>query len=67
MAVVQIAPATFWWTIQGPFGFRVNATINVTEMRWFFILLSLRKLVTNKRYLCCIVDPTLAVRYRAPS
>lgn len=33
MAVEQVGPATFQWTIQGPFGFRVNTTIKVTEMR----------------------------------
>jgi uncharacterized membrane protein len=33
MAVVQIAPATFRWTIQGPFGFRVKTTIKISEIR----------------------------------
>lgn len=33
MTVVQIAPAIFRWTIQGPFGFRVKTTIKITEMR----------------------------------
>ena len=33
MAVVQIAPATFRWTIQGPFGFRAMTVIKITEMR----------------------------------
>ncbi len=33
MAVEQIGPATFRWTIQGPLGLRVNSTIKVTEER----------------------------------
>jgi Polyketide cyclase / dehydrase and lipid transport len=33
MAVEQIGPATFRWTIQGPLGIRVNSTIKVTEER----------------------------------
>ena len=33
MAVEQVAPATFRWTIQGPVGIRVNSTIKVTEER----------------------------------
>jgi uncharacterized membrane protein len=33
MAVEQVAPATFRWTIQGPLGIRVNSTIKVTEER----------------------------------
>jgi uncharacterized membrane protein len=33
MAVEQVGPATFEWTIQGPLGIRVNTTIKVTEVR----------------------------------
>jgi uncharacterized membrane protein len=33
MAVEQIGPATFRWTIQGPLGIRVNWTIRVTQQR----------------------------------
>jgi uncharacterized membrane protein len=33
MAVEQIDPATFRWTIQGPLGSRVNSTIKMTEER----------------------------------
>jgi uncharacterized membrane protein len=33
MAVEQVGPATFQWTIQGPLGIRVNSTIKVTEER----------------------------------
>ena len=33
MAVKQVGPATFKWTIQGPLGIRVNTTIKVTEVR----------------------------------
>jgi uncharacterized membrane protein len=33
MAVKQVGPATFEWTIQGPLGIRVNTTIKVTEVR----------------------------------
>jgi uncharacterized membrane protein len=33
MAVEQIGPAAFQWTIQGPLGVRVNSTIKVTEQR----------------------------------
>lgn len=33
MAVEQIGPTTFRWTIQGPLGIRVNSTIEVTEER----------------------------------
>jgi uncharacterized membrane protein len=33
MAVDQIDPATFRWTIQGPLGIRVNSTIKMTEER----------------------------------
>ncbi|HEU5246065.1 MAG TPA: SRPBCC family protein [Candidatus Udaeobacter sp.] len=33
MAVEQIDPATFRWTIQGPLGIRVNSTIKMTEER----------------------------------
>ena len=33
MAVQQIGPTTFRWTIQGPLGVRVNTTIKVTEVR----------------------------------
>jgi uncharacterized membrane protein len=33
MAVEQIGPATFRWTIQGPLGIRVDSTIKVTEER----------------------------------
>src|SRR5262249_51376704 len=32
MAVKQVGPATFEWTIQGPFRIRMNSTIRVTEM-----------------------------------
>lgn len=33
MAVEQIGPATFRWTIQGPLGVRANWTVRVTEER----------------------------------
>jgi uncharacterized membrane protein len=33
MAVEQIGPKAFRWTIQGPLGIRVNSTIKVTEER----------------------------------
>ena len=33
MAVEQISPSAFRWTIQGPFRFRVNTTVKVIEMR----------------------------------
>jgi uncharacterized membrane protein len=33
MAVKQVGPATFEWTIKGPFGIRVNSTIRLTEMQ----------------------------------
>ena len=33
MAVEQIDPGTFRWTIQGPFGIRANSTIKMTEQR----------------------------------
>jgi len=33
MAVKQVGPATFEWTIQGPLGIRVNLNIKVTEER----------------------------------
>jgi len=33
MAVGQISPATFRWTIQGPLRIRVNSTIKITKQR----------------------------------
>ena len=33
MAVEQVGPVTFQWTIQGPLGIRLNSTIKVTEER----------------------------------
>jgi uncharacterized membrane protein len=33
MAIERIGPATFRWTIEGPFGIRLKSTIRVTEER----------------------------------